>query len=95
MQFDSFVLSLGIAPEKRKRLLDWFLNYQREQLVPVALKSSEVVLNQYLDQVLDMFKNHKNLPDDVYKDYLKLVFEKCYLEIKGKQNDKREDVRAN
>lgn len=77
-QFDSFVRRTGVSEKQRNSLVAWFQNFVREITLQQLLPDSNDMLNVYCGQIIDMFKKHPGLSDEVYRDYIKLAFENCY-----------------
>lgn len=77
-QFDSFVRRTGVSEKQRNSLVAWFQNFVREITLQQSLPDSNDMLNVYCGQIIDMFKKHPGLSDEVYRDYIKLSFENCY-----------------
>lgn len=82
-QFDSFVRRTGVSEKQRNSLVAWFQNFVREITLQQSLPEPNDMLNVYCGQIIDMFKKHPGLNDDVYRDYIKLAFENCYKESKA------------
>lgn len=81
-QFDGFVRRTGVSEKQRNLLVSWFQNFVREITVQQSVVRSEDMLNVYCGQIIDMFKKHPGLSDDVYRDYIKLAFENCFKKSK-------------
>lgn len=83
LQFVDFLDSVGLSPSKKALVTNWFFNFQRDQLQEQHSAPDESAMERYLNEILKMFKEHPDLPDDTYKNYIRLAFEKIYKNCKS------------
>ena len=79
LQFATFLKSIGMQLSKQDRVLNWFIQYQRDTQVQSQITSSTDLENleeEYCEQIIAMFKNYPDLTVETCKNYLKLVFSK-------------------
>lgn len=71
--FETFLKSLNILPKNREAITQFYIQSIREEELITKDPGS---LEAYLDQIVEMFKNHPDLDSKTYKDYIKMVFTK-------------------
>lgn len=82
-QFSSYLKTIGVSQNKIDKIMDYLVNWERNLLFNLnnSIKLDENLINAYTNQIVNMFKEHPDIDENIYKNYIKFILEK--LELKG------------
>lgn len=84
-QFSAYLRRIGISEAKIAKIVDFLVNWERNLLYNLNnnIKLDENTINTYITQIIQMFKEHPDMDENVYRNYIKFILEK--LIIKGEK----------
>lgn len=76
----TFLKNIGEPVGRIQRIVEFYMNNLREEVFTKSYKPklTEEQQSIYLDQIIGMIQQNPNLDKQIYRDYIKLVFDKWY-----------------